>query len=371
MDRIKRFIDCYIPTETCNFRCHYCYIYNFGKFNNKIFKLTHSVEEIKEALSVKRLGGKCLINLCAGGETLLSPDVIPVTKALLEEGHYVMIVTNGSIKKRFEEISELKPELLKHLFFKFSYHYLELKRLGLLDTFFDNIKMMKKAGASFTVEITPNDELEKYIDEIKKITIKELGALPHCTIARKDVKNIPVMSKHSLKEYVNIWSQFDSKLLEFKNEIFNVKRKEFCYAGDWSCYLNLETGSLKQCYHGLIIGNIYENMDKPIKFRPIGSNCKEAHCYNGHVWLSLGDIPELNTPTYEQLRNRKTEFGDEWINEEMKSFMGCKLRDSNNELSIDEKKKVNKLFKKDYRKYNISRIKNKMKRIIKKRFRKE
>ena len=48
--------------------------------------------------------GFVLINLCAGGETLLGETILPVVKALLEEGHYVMVVTNGTMTKRFDEI---------------------------------------------------------------------------------------------------------------------------------------------------------------------------------------------------------------------------------------------------------------------------
>ena len=35
MDKLKRFVDCYIDTETCNFKCHYCYIALLNKFNKK------------------------------------------------------------------------------------------------------------------------------------------------------------------------------------------------------------------------------------------------------------------------------------------------------------------------------------------------
>ena len=142
MDKLKRYIECYIDTETCNLRCHYCYIAQMRKFNNKLAKFGHTPEEIRKALSVKRLGGKCLINLCAGGETLLSSEVIPVTKALLEEGHYVMIVTNGTLTNRFKEIAKFPKDLLERLVFKFSFHYLELLRLNLLDKYFENIQMM-------------------------------------------------------------------------------------------------------------------------------------------------------------------------------------------------------------------------------------
>ena len=90
MDKIKRFIDCYIPTETCNLRCHYCYIAQLGKFNVKLAKFSKTPETIRKALPKERLGGVCLLNMCAGGETLLSEDVLPVLKALLLEGNYVM-----------------------------------------------------------------------------------------------------------------------------------------------------------------------------------------------------------------------------------------------------------------------------------------
>ena len=364
MNKIKKYIDCYIPTETCNFRCHYCYIVNYGKFNQKLFKLTHSPEEIRKCLSVERLGGECLINLCAGGETLLSEDIIPLAKALLEEGHYVMIVTNGSLTNRFEEIKQFPSELLKHLFFKFSFHYLELKRLNLLNTYFNNINLMKNVGVSYTVEITPNDELIPYIDEIKKISMEKLGALPHLTIGRKDTDDIPILTNLNEKEYYKTWSTFNSDLFNYKKAIFGRKVKEFCYAGKWSYYLNIETGSLKQCYLGCEIDNIYKNPEKKLNELPVGCNCQEPHCYNAHSWLALGDVPELsNDVTYAKLRNRKCLDGSEWLNEDMKSFMNTKLYETNNELNEKQKKQVNK---KVHKIYLENKIRNKIKKLLKK-----
>ena len=101
MEKLVKYVDCYIPTETCNFKCHYCYIAKQGKFNNKIVKFDYEPSFIRKALSKERLGGTCLINLCAGGETLLSPEVLSLMKELLLEGHYLSVVTNGSLKKRF------------------------------------------------------------------------------------------------------------------------------------------------------------------------------------------------------------------------------------------------------------------------------
>lgn len=55
-----------------------------------------------------------------------------------------MIVTNGTLAQRFEEMSKFPEQLRKRLFIKFSFHYLELKRTNQLNTFIDNVKLMKK-----------------------------------------------------------------------------------------------------------------------------------------------------------------------------------------------------------------------------------
>ncbi|MFL2076546.1 hypothetical protein [Marinilactibacillus psychrotolerans] len=81
--------------------------------------------------------------------------------------------------------------------------------------------MMKDAGASFTVEITPNDELIPHIQDIKDLCIEKLGALCHITIARDDrTKGIDILSDHSFDEYKKIWGEFQSELFDFKTTIF-------------------------------------------------------------------------------------------------------------------------------------------------------
>lgn len=363
MDKMKRFIDCYIPTETCNFRCHYCYIAQHRKFNNEVAKFNYTPEYISKALSKERLGGTCMLNLCAGGETLIAEEVIDVVEAILKEGHYVMIVTNGSLTQRFQKIAKFPKELLKRLFFKFSFHYLELVRLKMLDKFFENVKMMRDAGASFTIEITPSDELETYIDEIKSITLEKLGALPHITIGRKDSDDIPPLTEHEFTKYKEIWSEFESEMFDFKYTIFGQKRSEFCYAGEWSIYLNLVTGDYTQCYCGKKLGNIYKDINKPIKFLPIGCNCTQPHCYNGHAFLTFGNIPELESPTYDKLRNRVCNDKTEWLTPEMKSFMQSKLVNSNEEYYEEKKKKINN---KNLKYARNKRIKQKIKKCIRK-----
>lgn len=343
-DKIKRFIDCYVPVSTCNLRCHYCYITQQGKFAEKTPVFSYSADHIRKALSKERLGGACCLNFCGGGETLIPPQMIDIVRELLEEGHYVMIVTNGILTRRFEQIAQFPKELLERLFFKFSFHYLELKRINMMEKFFANIKMMQDAGCSFTLEITPNDELIEHIEDIKKISLDNVKALPHITVARDNTKyELPILTSHSKSDYKKIWGQFKSGLFEYKYSVFNKKRKEFCYAGDWTLYLNIGSGDMKQCYKGEVIQNIYKNPDEPIAFKAIGNNCRESHCYNAHAFLTFGAIPEHKAPTYTHMRDRVCTDGSHWCSECVRDFFSQRLKDNNKKYSMRKKCKINKL----------------------------
>lgn len=344
MDKLKRFIDVAVPVQTCNLRCKYCYIAQEKKFLEALPYFLYDAKTIGKALSKERLGGVCHLNLCGGGETLLPPQMTEIISELLKEGHYIAIVTNGTVTKRFEELCKLPLEMRKRLLFKFSFHYLELKRLNMFEKFWANVHRVQDAGCSFSVELTPNDETIPYIDEIKEMCLKEVKALCHITVARKETdKKLPILTELSREKYNETWGTFDSDLFKMKMGTFEVKRKEFCYAGYWTATLNLGTGILRQCYCGKVIQNIFENIDKPINWQPIGCYCAEPHCHNSHVWLTLGNIPELNDiPTYDLMRNRVCSDGTEWLNKEMKSFLSQKLYDNNDEFNETQKKKVNK-----------------------------
>lgn len=343
MDKIKRYIECHVPVTTCTLRCSYCYITQHRLFEGPLPEFRYSPEHVRKALSKERLGGTCLINLCGAGETLLAKEVVEYARAFLEEGHYVMIVTNGTISKRFDDIASFPAHLNKHLFFKFSYHYLEFKQRGLFDVFFNNIRKVRDAGCSFTLELTPSDDMVPYIDEIKQRAIAELGAPNHVTIARDErTKNrLPMLTRLSRQDYIDTWKTFDSALFDYKLTIFGHKRREFCYAGDWSFCVNLATGKMKQCYRSYYRTDIFRDISRPIPFRAIGNCCKEQHCYNGHSLIVLGDIPQLSTPTYAELRNRQSLDGSEWLRPEMKSFMSSKLKESNTEYTLWKKIKTN------------------------------
>ena len=163
-----------------------------------------------------------------------------------------------------------------------------------------------------------------------------------------------------MDEYDRTWGEFDSALWKFKKTIFKVKRHEFCYAGLWSLYINFYTGAAKPCYCGEYMDNFYENIDKPYDYKPIGT-CLMPHCFNGHMLLGYGLIPEMETLKYGDMRDRTREDGTHWINKEMYDFMNTKLCDSNKELAP--------LAKRHYRnrtgfKLLLSKSKQKIKKML-------
>jgi len=322
--KLHRFIDCAVPVHLCNFRCHYCYILQHKLFDNYVKDPDHSPEEFGKALSIKRMGGICLFNFCGGGETLLMSRFLDYAYEVLKQGHYIMIVTNGTCFDKFEQMKKWPKDYIERTFFKFSYHYQQLKEKKLLDKYFQNISDLRKLGFSFTVELVPYDELIPLIDDIISYPLKYLGALPHVTVSRDETKaGLPILTSLSKEEYYKTWCSFNSKLFEFKYSIFNVKRKEFCFAGLNSCYLSMATGTATQCYCSYRATNIYNR-----KFNfpgPIGYKCAEEHCYNGHAWLTFGNIPGLETPTYLEMRDRKSSFGYNWVNDKMAFIMSQKI----------------------------------------------
>lgn len=343
MDKIKKFITCFVPVHACNFRCSYCYLSHHihkDAYGGGIVPFAIPVNKIVKSLSVERLSGKCYFNLCAAGETMMHPEIIELVSGLSKEGHYVDIVTNGTLSRKFDELIEkLNDDQRKRVFIKFSFHYLELKNRNMMEKFLNNIEKIKVAKISYTIEITPHDELVPYIDEIKKFSLDNFGALPHITVARNEgTKDITLLTKYSRDEYRKIWGTFESALFDFKLKIFNEKRCEFCYAGLWSLAVNLENGYYSQCYIGDRLGNIGD-LNRPINFRAIGK-CREPHCFNGHAFLAFGDIPELISPSYANERDRKTNTDEYWLQPEIRDFFNSKLAESNGAYNIHDQKLI-------------------------------
>ncbi len=82
------------------------------------------------------------------GETLLPPQMTGILYELLAQGHYLAVVTNGTVTKRFEEICNFPEEFRKRCSLN-SLHYTELLRLNKFDVFWDNVHRMKMQVARF------------------------------------------------------------------------------------------------------------------------------------------------------------------------------------------------------------------------------
>ena len=189
------------------------------------------------------------------------------------------------------------------------------------------------------MQINLCDDYIPYINEIKESCVKNVGAYPQVALTRDEtVRPMKIFTNLTNEEYYSYGQKFKSPLFDFTYKNFNVKRTEFCYAGDWSGVLNLQTGWLSKCYANPEGQNIFEDLEKPINFSAVGNNCQNLYCVNSSHFMSLGVIPAIETPTYAQLRNRK-EAG--WYTNEMNSFLDSKLSESNKKYNLLKKYKIN------------------------------
>src|SRR5690554_6341705 len=338
---MKRFIECLIPVTVCNLKCSYCYVMQQERFLQKITEFKYDPDLIGRALSIKRLGGLSFISMTGSGESLIPKEAPAIIKNVLQQGHFVNLTTNGTLTYRFEEIINFPKEYLERLHLSFSMHYLELKRVGKIDEFFNNIDIIRKAGCSFFVQVNMSDEYMPIWDNIKSKVVEKTGALPQVASTRDESekpKRYKVFTKKPEHEYISISREANSPLFEFTLSNFMKKRKEFCYAGDWSGKLNLGTGILSGCYGFGIKQNIFEDINKPIRFEAIGRNCPFLYCFNSSHFLSLGTIPSIWKHSYGELRNREN-VG--WYSQKMKSFLNERLFDNNDEYSLCKKIYVN------------------------------
>lgn len=331
----KRMVLMHIPNRKCNFKCKYCYLSQVNEWINPPEEFHYSVEHIAKCLSSDRLGGVCLINLTGDGETMLQPQIVDLCKLLLQEGHFIEFVTNCTVSKVVDDFLYLPDELLKRLEFKISFHYRELQERKMTEKFWDNVEKIQKSVCSFTLELMPYDEIIKDIDKIINDCEENAGAKCHLTVGRADYfSSRQLLTDLPKEEYIEKWSVFSSEMFELKMKLLGVKRKEFCYAGDWTIYVNLYTGETAPCYAQAVDQNIFEDPSKPIKFRAVGHHCREPYCINGHAHISLGVIPEYDSPRYVDVRNRIRKDGTEWFNPECKDFFGSKLYESNQEYGV-------------------------------------
>lgn len=368
--KMKKLVLLFIPTNICNLKCKYCFISHTNEWERKDCEFKYPVEHIIKALSKERLGDGCFINLTAQGETLLYKDIVKLTRGLLEEGHAMEIITNGLCSKQIDEILEFPEELLKRLFFKFSYHYEQLNKVKILsDKFWENVTKVKSSPCSFTIELMPNDDIIDQIDDIYNECLEKVGAPCHLTVGRDDKnKNKPLLTKLTKEEYISKWSKFKSSMFDLKMELLGKKRKEFCYAGKWSIMIDIASGEASQCYGRMNTQNVFKDLTKPIKFYPVGHSCTQCYCFNGHSHIAWGIIPQIDSPSYYEIRNRTSNTGENWVKNDCAVLFKQKFKDNNKEYSTFQKiihTIVNPFYLMINLFHDISGVKRKLKKYFK------
>lgn len=358
MERIYRFINTNVPSVGCNLRCEYCYIKQHGDEENvlkidtekKLFK--YPVDHMIKALTIERMGGVCMFHLTGSGETMLCPDIMKIVKGMLNNGHYVGMTSNCTVNTVVEQLVNLPENERKRIFIKASFHYKALKQKGLLQVYTNNIKRFKDAGIAFTVEIVSSDYVLDDLDEIKKYSLEQFGALPHVLGGRDETTN----GKYGVletelddDEFYKIYSSFESNLFEFQYSDFSKPLNNmFCYAGDYTGSLDLASGEFYSCTGGTKLTNFFENIEEPVIFLPVGRTCSFPFCFLGfflQVLVGVGRDEYEQKYTFDSFRDRQCSDGSTWLNPTIRELFSHRCSEWHDDLSDSQKEYITCLRK--------------------------
>ena len=354
-----RFINTTVPTDGCNLHCEYCYVEQRGdgewlKIEERKNPFQYSIEHMLQALTLERMGGVCMFNIAGSGETLLCPGIVQISEGLLRHGHYVAIITNLTIRKRVEEFCAFPKEYKDRLFFKVSFHYAELKKRNMLNIFADNVLTLKNNNISFCVEIVASDYILEYLDEIKEFSMERFGALPHVLTGREektDRKTFKrISSRLSPAEYERVWKSFDSGLFNYQQRAYEVPHREFCYAGDYTGILMLDSGQFGPCPGTKKVTNLFENIDEPIMFAPMGGACPFPACFCGFFLHVLAGVSRDYDPgvMFHAFRDRKCKDGSSWLTPSIFEAFSHRCSEFHEPYSADKELFLDTLMKMSY-----------------------
>lgn len=332
---INHFFECLVPISKCNLHCEYCYVIQENRRNTKTSSLQDAVLKWKKAIREERIG-KSFFSFCGYGETFLAgKDFLQIIFDTLDCGHIVNITNNGTITSAIDYLIDLPSEMQRRLLLSFSLHYDELAERNLLDVFAENVNKIRNTEISCFVQINLCDSYANKSSEIKAFCLEHFGCLPQVAVTRRENgSKFSIYTDGTVENYVEIGKTYNSKLFEFTFNNFNVKREEFCHAGEFSYKVDISTGDIQRCYFEGSFMNIYDDLDCSIPAKPIGKHCGLAYCVNSSHFLSLGNINNFTTDSYVDLRNR--ECG--WI----KNEVGVEL--SNRFVALNREKELKDMF---------------------------
>lgn len=304
MGKIQRYINGLVATNECNLDCNYCYLklQNYG-LEQKTCEHKYDIAYIKRAMSVERWG-ICYISLCGKGETLIDKWVVDLACALLEAGHYINIINNGTMTQNLKYMREsFSHEQAERTMLTFSFHYTEMKRKNILEEYLNNVKTMKENGFTVYIHLTLADEYIPYLNEIKELCIEKTGIVPQLGIVRdeSDRTKEEVLTKESMERYFKLAEPFHSPYFELSRRLYEDQCvTKYCYAGELGVLLDFSTGYMKQCLCNNVGYNVFEHIDRPVSFSRVGLGCEAPWCYNPALQI-FGLIPGQDYPYFSDI----------------------------------------------------------------------
>lgn len=343
MEKIVKRINGMIHTSGCNLRCDYCYLSQSSYKNDGGVKaLRYPLSTILRACSKERLGGTCMIEIIGDGETLLPNDVVDLICGLLKEGHYVLVISNGTLRERIHELLERAEEdgTLSHLLFSFSLHFLELEKRNLLEVFADNINYVRAKGVSFGISMVCGDNYIEAADRIHRFCDKELGGISLSVSAARKCDNtgntIGVLSKDDKETYFKkIRETFPSYNFEYISDFEKIDNRKFCYAGSWCFSVDFTTGIYTQCLRNPgPRHNFFEQLNYEMLIEPVGTGCRAPYCWCGWAKV-LNLIP--GQCGYIDLKEIASAPENRFMNKEALGASHANLAETNREYTDAEK----------------------------------
>lgn len=345
MDKIVKMINGTVHTLGCNLKCEYCYLAQ-GRYKNDedIFALKYPLNKILKACSKERLGGICFIQIIGDGETLLPKDVVPLIIGLLQEGHYVQVITNGTLTERIHQLVDKAEQagLSERLLISFSLHFIELEKGNWLKIYADNINYVRKKGVSFRISMVCSDadiEAEKRIHEFCQ---KDLhGVVLNIGSAKKYNEitgNIEgLWSKYDKKTYYEkVMSIFPSYNLEYIKDLDEIDNHKFCYAGSWYFQVDFTTGTYSQCLQNAgPVHNFFENIEDELLLEPVGTRCKASWCWCG--WAKKLNLIPNECGYISDIEKMAAAPENKYINKKCLCAGFADLANSNREFSAEQK----------------------------------
>ena len=294
----KRYFVSWHMLSKCNFSCIYCYYavpipgtktYKPSKTSNSIFKrliviLKPVFKQQKKPIkskeftrrlieSLKKINKDWIIGI-TGGEPFLYPEFVDVCKELTK--HYkIAIDTNLSLDSKVREFANnIDPKMVDYIYV--STHIQERERRGEVNSFVENILLLKKKGFHVTVNYVLHPDL---IEKFKKDRdfFKSKGL---------ELSVRPIQGAFNGKKYPSSYTPSERKLLtkyspKVKSYPVNFKGLP-CNAGRTLIRIN-EEGTILRCASDkkTILGNIFKRINLFDQAQPCTVN--KCHCFGADL----------------------------------------------------------------------------------------